>query len=759
MLTMTRVRQKKQACGCKSGRYFGVIGLAVVLGVTGTAGLAVTSKVARHRTIADFSKGKTKDAIVDSRGTIRLGRASEVLVDKFEGVWSANCIVVSNGVVFIGTSPNGGVYEYKQGKLTKVYSADPCAVPDANEPNEPNKPVAVGADKQLANEHIFAMATDSKGQLLVGISGRRCALCRLEGKEMKTIFEPNDAKYIFAIRVDDDGNVYLGTGPEGKVYRLDASLRKPEMIYDSPDKNILSLAVGGDGLVYAGSDSRGLVYKIDPMKKQATVLYDSELQEITAMLFSGGELYAAATSANVLQAESRFAVRPPTAGRPEEGRRESPSPGEDEGGVKLEAANTKEATDEKPPEAKPPMRRPPKPAQASYVYRVSADGFVTDIFDEAAVFFCLAADGNQLLVGTGNSAQLYNVEAAPEQHALIYEDEQASQLTSVAAGDDGIYVGMANPARLVKLAGHFAREGTYTSDLIDAGQPAKWGKLHIEAEIPAGCKVLAASRSGNVKDVNDASFSAWTQAAEITGPTELGCPLGRFCQYKLVLQSSDGKQSPVVREVTVANAVPNLAPRVEAVSANRAEGPGKSGTFKISYAVKDDNGDKLIYKIDFRKVGAANWIEIEDAAEAETFEWDSKTVEDGRYEIRVTASDERSNSPETKKTGIRISDAIVVDNTGPVVEKFSTEKKGLSLTVKLRISDELSVIGKSDYTVDSNAEWKSAVPDDGVCDTTEEDFTIAVEDLKAGEHVVSIRVSDDVGNATYRSFSVNVAGG
>ena len=55
-------------------------------------------------------------------------------------------------------------------------------------------------------------------------------------------------------------------------------------------------------------------------------------------------------------------------------------------------------------------------------------------------------------------------------------------------------------------------EGVYTSSLVDAGQPAKWGKLQIEADVPAGCKVLMACRSGNVKDINDKSFSKWTQA-------------------------------------------------------------------------------------------------------------------------------------------------------------------------------------------------------------------------------------------------------
>jgi len=766
MKILTRASEVKNPTLCRSGfGRFCIIGFALVLFVYGSACLAVTSKVVRHHSSSDFSKGKTKDVVIGSRGTVGLGWSAQMLGAEFEGVWSINSIVVNGDTVYVGTSPNGGIYEYKGGKMTKIYSADltvkaagKSAPRDSNEPNEPNEPNApsgVKADKHLANEHIFAMATDAQGRLLVGISGQRCVLSRLEKSELKTIFEPNDAKYIFAIKADDAGNIYLATGPEGKVYRLDSSGKKPELIYDSPEKNILSLAIGSDGCVYAGSDGKGFVYKINPKTKQASVLYDSDQQEISALLLSDGDLYAAATSANVVRAEMRFAARPPLSGRPEPPAPDDEGPGDEGGGIRLEVANTKEKTEEKPPEGKIPPVRPPKPTQASFVYKVSAEGFVTEVFNETAVFFCLAGDNKELLIGTGNSAQLYAVQPASEEHKLVYEDEGASQLTAVNVSGQNMYVGTSNPAKLIKLSKGFAREGTYTSQLVDAGQPATWGKLQIEADVPQDCRVLAACRSGNVKDVNDPSFSPWTEPKEVTGPMELGCPLGRFCQYKLILQSKDGHVSPVVREVAVASTVPNLAPRVESVNVSRLDAPGKTGTFKISYQVKDDNGDKLIYKIDFRKVGRENWIEIEDAAEQDNFEWDGKTVEDGRYEIRVTASDERSNTPQTKLTGSRVSDAAVVDNTAPIVKKFSVSKSGKTVTLKLKVADEYSVIGKVDYTIDSNTEWKGATPDDLVCDTAEEDFTLVLEDLKPGEHVVSVRISDDLGNTTHRSFEVS----
>jgi len=736
--------------------------------------LAVTSKVTRHNSSAELSAGKTKDVVVGSKGTLELGRASEVLVDKFEDAWSVNSIVANGGTIFVGTSPNGGVYEYSLGKLTKIYPPKPekqkktekggSKSADANEPNDPN---VVKAEQHLSNEHIFAMATDISGRLLVGISGKRCALCRLEMGRLETIFEPNDAndtKYIFAIALDKSGSIYLGTGPKGKVYMLDSFGKQPQLIYTSTDKNILSLAVKQDGFIYAGSDSRGLVYRIDPGAKTAAVLYDSEQEEITSLLFlkdsTGAEnLYAAATMVQITAAGAEIAPQVSLPGRPEPApEKKDEKTGNGKGGLQLKVANTKKESEEKPSPPKPPPAREVKPEKASFIYKITPEGFVTDIFTENAVFFCLAQQQGKLILGTGNHGRLFSIDIASEQNAVIYENMDVSQITAVVVVGSDVYVGTANPAKLIKLGSAFAAEGTYTSALVDAGQPAQWGKMQIEADIPQTCTVLAACRSGNVKDVNDPTFSPWTEPVEVKEPIQLQCPLGRFCQYKLLLRSSEAGKTPLVREITVADTVPNLAPIVEEVSAARLEAADKAGVLKITYKAKDENNDKLIYQIDFRKLGWTNWIKIKDKIEADSFEWDAKTVEDGRYEIRVTASDERSNTAATKLTASRISDPVVVDNTGPVIKDYSVKIEDKTVTLKLKAVDELSAIGKLQYTVDSSADWIGTLPDDSVYDTTEENFTIVIKDLKAGEHIISVKVADDVNNTTYKTFNVNIGG-
>jgi len=761
--------------GCHLGnhRSAAVIVLAVLLLTSAAA--AVTSKITRQASSKDLLAGEAKDVIVTSRGTIQLGRAAKVLATDFDGVWSVNCIIISGGTIFIGTSPNGDIYKYSLDKLSKIYPLDaedsaekppakqqePAeqAGADANETGE-----LVQADAQLKNQHIFAMAVDVAGRLLAGISGDKCRLCRYEAGKMETIFEPNDATYIFDIEIDNVGNIYLGTGPEGKVYALDPSGKVAQLVYDSPDKNILTVAAGRDGAIYAGSDTRGLVYKINPRNKTATVVYDSDEPEISALLAvdgapgAGGYLYATATAANVVETEQRFAAQQATSGRPESKEGDGKSGGD--GVVTLKIANTSAPSGGRPPQSqqRPAPKPPQKPGTASYLYRIDKQGYVSEVFSEPAVFLCLAGQDGKVLVGSGNDAQLFLVNPDAEREAVIYEDEHASQISALAVSEQDVYIGTANPARLVLLSSGYAAQGSYQSDLIDAGQPAKWGKLQIDADIPRGCKVFAASRSGNVKDVNDPTFSEWTELTEVTEPVQLRCPVGRFCQYKLVLETQDGQKTPLVREIAVASTVPNLAPRIETVDMSRLSNPGKEGTFKISFKASDENDDKLVYRLDFRRIGRTTWIEMKDELDADSYEWDSRTVEDGRYEIRVVADDARGNTVATKLTGSRISEPVVVDNTGPTIRKYAIEKSGKAATLKVQITDELSVIGSLDYTIDSNADWKGTLPDDFVFDTTDESFTIVTEDLGPGEHVIALRIKDAVDNVTYKTFELSVLG-
>ncbi|MBN1788005.1 MAG: hypothetical protein JW806_06380 [Sedimentisphaerales bacterium] len=723
--------------------------------------LAVTSRIIRHKSANDFSDGKTKDTVVNSRGNITLAWATQVLAQDFNNVWIINSIIKGDdGTVYLGTSPNGKIYTYKDEKTNCIYPVQNQKIEteEPDDPNDPNAPKPGPAQKHLQNLHVFKLAFDSYGRPMAGISGDKAGLVRFNGREFETLFEPepNDASYIFAVELDNAGNIFLGTGPKGNIWQLDKKGTNPTLIYTCKDKNVLCLAMGNDGFLYAGTDTRGLVYKVDPKKKTASILYDSDEDEITDLVFDDkGQLYAAATSYKSIKAQLKKTDFTPavfSAGRPE-----SEDDTEESESKTTSVTIPNSGSEDQPKETpKPPdsLKRG-RQSSASQIYKIDPNGFVTKVFSQSAVFFALYIHKDDILLGTGNEAQMFSINPQTEIETLIYEDESASQITDIISADKDVYFCTANPAKLILLKSNYADSGTFESTLIDAGQPAQWGKLQLDADIPDKTKIMLSARSGNVDDVNDQTFSNWTEPVKITTPIDLTVPLGRFCQYKLTLEGSQDK-TPFIREVAAAFAIPNLAPKVITVTVERKNKKADPGIFKIDFYAEDKNADKLTYKIEFRKTGRTGWIELEDELDKENFEWDSKTVEDGSYEIKVTASDELGNSQDTKLTGSRISDPVIVDNTPPVVDKHKLQTSDDKAVLELKVKDIYSVVDSLSYSVDSNEKWVSALPQDNIFDTLEEDFTITVTDLKPGPHVLAVKIADAENNTMYKTFDIDI---
>src|SRR6266850_3360683 len=67
--------------------------------------------------------------------------------------------------------------------------------------------------------------------------------------------------YIWSSAVDSQGNVFLGTGHDGRIYRV-ATDGKGSLLYDAAELDVTALAVGQDGVLFAGTSPDGKVYRI-----------------------------------------------------------------------------------------------------------------------------------------------------------------------------------------------------------------------------------------------------------------------------------------------------------------------------------------------------------------------------------------------------------------------------------------------------------------------------------------------------------------
>jgi hypothetical protein len=67
--------------------------------------------------------------------------------------------------------------------------------------------------------------------------------------------------FVWSSTIDSAGNVYLGTGHDGRIFRVTADGRG-SLLYDAAELDVTALVVGRDGALYAGTSPDGKVYRI-----------------------------------------------------------------------------------------------------------------------------------------------------------------------------------------------------------------------------------------------------------------------------------------------------------------------------------------------------------------------------------------------------------------------------------------------------------------------------------------------------------------
>src|SRR5208282_44348 len=109
--------------------------------------------------------------------------------------------------------------------------------------------------------------------------------------EAQVMFSPEEALALSLAR-DSHGNLYVGTGHQGKVFRV-GSDQKSALVLTANEPDIFALTVGPDGNLYVGSSPEGKVYKVTPDGK-SSVFYDPKAKYVWALQFdSQGRLYVA----------------------------------------------------------------------------------------------------------------------------------------------------------------------------------------------------------------------------------------------------------------------------------------------------------------------------------------------------------------------------------------------------------------------------------------------------------------------------------
>lgn len=413
----------------------------------------------------------------------------------------------------------------------------------------------------------------------------------------------------------------------------------------------------------------------------------------------------------------------------------------------------------------------PRP-EGNAIYRIDADGFVTEVFRQRALVLALAEHDGVLLVATGSEGIVYQVNPAAEETIVLVKVDPKQVTCLLPAQDGNIYMGMANVGGIATIGGSYAATGTYTSPVLDATQISRFGKMHLHGSLPGGTTLTVSTRSGNVKDPTQTSWSKWSDPAPATEFLQVPSQTARFLQYRLTFTSGpDNRATPVVEDVGIAYQVPNLPPQIKSVrltAQNEPQPPQPPGSdaeparvprsprYQVAWEAADPNGDNLRYTLSFRRGAGSPWITLRENILENQYDWDTRSVADGRYEVRVTATDARANPPGKGRTSSRVSDPVLVDNTAPVVGSLRPQQNGAAVQVNLKVVDRSSIVAGLDYSVNSTKGWQAVLPSDNIFDSPEEAVSFDVPGLPAGNHQITVRATDAKGNQAFESVFVTV---
>ena len=733
----------------------------------------------RQSAYEEFLKGSAHGVAVRSDGRLELAPKFTLLADADASyLWS------------VRLDPKGTLYA-AGGSPAKVFRFD-----------SNGKPAAIFDSTDLSAQ---AIAFDSKGTLYVGTSpdGK---VYRVSASGEKSVFFDPKTKYIWDLAFGPDGTLYVATGDKGQIFAV-APDGKGELFYSSDEAHIRVLAFDVKGNLIAGTEPSGRILRISRVDRSAHthekdtksarkdskdsataaaegfVLYETSKREVTSLAVSSdGAIYLSA-----IGEKQRIGV---------------PVPGAvistPQGTTTVTTGGVISSGQAQPQQTFVPF----PPLLSSSIYRISAEGAPEELWasrEEVVYALGLASDG-RLLAGTGNSGALLAVDGRGVFAQLAKAG--SSQITGIARNSSGrIFLCTANPGKVFSVGPEYEAEGTFESRSFDAQLFSQWGRLEWWSAPPAAAVKPSANsneprleffvRSGNTEDPGR-EWSRWYGPYTKSG-SAMEAPSARFAQWKAVIH--DGRPGDGIDWVNLAYLPRNVAPVIDGIALQepgiRAQSPlvissnqpavvtlkmppapnisgvvitqsgapskfeqppqgtAQKGYQTVVWTAHDENEDELRYAVYFRGENEREWKLLKDNLEQKFYSWDTTTMPDGAYYLKIAASDALSNPPALALKTERESERFEVDNTPPVIEDLrvgpASAKMSASHPASFIARDAFSAIERAQYSLDGG-EWILVAPNTGISDAPVEHYNFGFPALAPGEHTIAVRAYDHFEN-------------
>jgi WD40 repeat protein len=724
----------------------------------------------RQSDFADFQKGSAKGVAVLSDGKLRPAPKFDSFADpNLAYIWALR--LNSKGQLYAAGGSDARVLKFDQA----------------------GKPATVFESSELAAQ---AIAFDAADNLYVATSpDGKVYQVTPDGKK-SVFFEPK-TKYIWALAVDSQGALYVATGDTGQVFVVTPD-GKGKLFYQSRERHARSLAFDSKGNLLIGTEPDGLIVRVDVTRKTPNavpdasgsfVVYETSKAEVTSLVTdSDGNIYAASIG---------------------DKSRATPIPGVQPGPAMPSAPATPVAgtgtiitQQGQFPAAQPNVIFPfPSIATAggAEVVRIAPDGSPQTLWtsrEDLVLSMGLSPTG-KLLLGTGDDGALVELEGNDVYSSVA--NTASEQVTSLLAGPAGkVFVATANPGKIFTLGPASEPNGSFESEPFDAKIFSRWGRLTWWGDNGAtGGKIQFYVRSGNTSTPED-NWSPWAGPYKNASGESVSCPPARFVQWKAVFVDTDQGLPPSISWVSLAYQPKNVAPVVDDVvmqdpgiravgfpvppsgGANAApaqlkypHGPGanpppmqaassdtsgagsrnepppqgfqEKGYQSVLWSAHDDNDDDLVFTVYFRAESDKEWRVLKDKVTQRYYSWDTASLPDGAYYLKIVASDSPSNPADQALWGAKESDRWVVANTPPRIENLRAGSGLLNTKASFDAVASSGAIAHAQYCIDAG-EWQLVFPVDGLSDAPKESYFMQLPGLPPGEHTLAVQVADDFNN-------------
>ncbi|UCD58609.1 MAG: hypothetical protein JSV16_05745, partial [Candidatus Hydrogenedentota bacterium] len=446
--------------------------------------------------------------------------------------------------------------------------------------------------------YVWALVEDSKGNIYAG-TGNDGKIFRISREGSEEVFSDLELQQIFALTIDGNDVLYAGGFPGGKVYSIHGQGEVSEY-FDTEQNSVWALYIGVNGKLFASTGDEGQIFRIEA-DGRGNVLYDSPERRILSLLGdTDGNLYAGSEQNGVI-------YRIDDRGRPfvlyDTELEEVTSMTLDANGNLYAVSSPGELFMKIPPQAAPlvpktgqdaaavsqpaahaqaPMPVPGMPAIPSpkkrtcIIYKIARDGAASKFWVSPEKLIFSIAFDGSNLLAGSGDDGIIYLIPSTGEAGTHYKTDQKQVLELYRSARGAIIAGIGNDAAIVRFDGGYSSKGTFISQVHDATAVSRWGKVFWEADVPRQTGISLATRSGN-SEIPDDTWSEWSR--EYTGADGFtsGSPSARYIQWRAALRTSNPRKTPLLRRVTVAYLQTNLAPEVQSVSAGAGTENQKKG--------------------------------------------------------------------------------------------------------------------------------------------------------------------------------------